>query len=498
MYHPYRYPRSDYYRPAYRAPRDNEESGRYYRPSDSAYYSTTPLRASTRQADTRNEITLDELIAQASANVTNSSGSSRQSPPRNVVLPPMLGAELPQLGEDRPLGDHDMDISGFGVARSRRIIADGLIGDRPQPQSTDSTSDAAIEPGIQEQANGNQSAENNTAGEDHTSISSEEEGHPTHNSATELEANAYRPEQDPAHTANSTLSAQLASPELTTIVDEIPATDALEKCKAYERVIARLSSGYIQAQNRLKALSSMSEDPESKAESEAVCTEMANRSNLAFRYLREYPATLSRLRPCSNGQLNADFSTYQMSWDLRPFSDYMAENPGLKSLWAKIEQSSLNTSMEQFRQTLHDDEEGCRQSSKREPGSITSHRSGEGSQMAATSKALKMETDGSSSHEQILHSAIRTPSKRLLRRGAVEEASPEPIDSVGSSPGENQSNHAANDFVQSSDESMIPILPSKECLERYARKRRLAGQLDSEDSPKGIAYLSTVEKKRRI
>ncbi|KAL8983177.1 MAG: hypothetical protein Q9205_002515 [Flavoplaca limonia] len=340
MYHPYRYPRSEYYRPAYRAPRDNDDSGRYYRPSDSAYYATAPLRASTRQADTRNEITLDELIAQASANVTNSSGFSRQSPPRNIVLPPTLGAELPQLGEDRPLGDDDIDRSGFNIAPSRRIVADGLIKDRPLPQSTDSTSDAAIEPGIEGRAYGNQAgkrkrrrrktrrgpnserrpvddhtstAENNTAAEDQTSISRAEEGQPTHNSAAELEANAYWPEQHAAHTANNTLSAQLASPEPTIIVDESPATDALEKCKAYERVIARLGSGYIQAQNRLKALSSMSEDPESKAESEAVCTEMASGSNLALRYLREYPATLSRLRPCSNGQLKSEFSGYQVS-----------------------------------------------------------------------------------------------------------------------------------------------------------------------------------------
>ncbi|KAL8874944.1 MAG: hypothetical protein Q9198_006632 [Flavoplaca austrocitrina] len=341
MYHPYRYPRSEYYRPAYRAPRDNDDSGRYYRPSDSAYYATAPLRASTRQADTRNEITLDELIAQASANVTNSSGFSRQSPPRNIVLPPTLGAELPQLGEDRPLGDDDIDRSGFNIAPSRRIVADGLIKDRPLPQSTDSTSDAAIEPGIEGRAYGNQAgkrkrrrrrktrrgpnserrpvddhtstAENNTAAEDQTSISRAEEGQPTHNSAAELEANAYWPEQHAAHTANNTLSAQLASPEPTIIVDESPATDALEKCKAYERVIARLGSGYIQAQNRLKALSSMSEDPESKAESEAVCTEMASGSNLALRYLREYPATVSRLRPCSNGQLKSEFSGYQVS-----------------------------------------------------------------------------------------------------------------------------------------------------------------------------------------
>ncbi|KAL8836258.1 MAG: hypothetical protein Q9176_006407 [Flavoplaca citrina] len=525
MYHPYRYPRSEYYRPAYRAPRDNDDSGRYYRPSDSAYYATAPLRASTRQADTRNEITLDELIAQASANVTNSSGFSRQSPPRNIVLPPTLGAELPQLGEDRPLGDDEIDRSGFNIAPSRRIVADGLIKDRPLPQSTDSTSDAAIEPGIEGRAYGNQAvddhtstAENNTTAEDQTSISRAEEGQPTHNSAAELEANAYWPEQHAAHTANNTLSAQLASPEPTIIVDESPATDALEKCKAYERVIARLGSGYIQAQNRLKALSSMSEDPESKAESEAVCTEMASGSNLALRYLREYPATLSRLRPCSNGQLKSEFSGYQsltfpscilakfyppicpslptfratrnqslrkhkssqklklpgppelafrslrssmdsqasqtlrkaedtrgtlhqasdevdarsmmrlivpqnvapvilypiehptsipeylekysdtapssaidtclslqtfleaksdraaqMSWDLRPFSDYMAENPGLKSLWEKIEQSSLDISMEAFRQTLYDDEEGCRQFSNREDGPIVGY-----------------------------------------------------------------------------------------------------------------------------
>ena len=340
MYHPYRYPRSDYYRPAYRSSRDNEGSGRYYRPSDSAYYGTAPLRASTGQADTRNEITLDELIAQASANNTNSSGSSRQFPPRNVVLPPMLGAELPQLGEDRHLVDHDTNRSGFNIAPSRRIIAEGLIQDRPQPQSTNPASDAAIEPSIEERAYGNQAdrrkrrrrktrrgpnserrqvedhtstAENNTAGEDQTSISREEEGQLTHNSAAEPEANAYWSEQDPAHTTNCTLSAQLASLEPTISVDESPATDPLEKCKAYERVIARLGSGYIQAQNRLKALSSMSEDPESKAEYEAVCTEMASGSNLAFRYLREYPATLSRLRPCSNGQLKSGFNNYQVS-----------------------------------------------------------------------------------------------------------------------------------------------------------------------------------------
>ncbi|KAI4272530.1 MAG: hypothetical protein LQ337_005245 [Flavoplaca oasis] len=340
MYHPYWYPRSDYYQPAYRAPRDNEDSGRYYRPSDSAYYATTSPRASIWQSETRNEITLDELIAQASANATKSSGSSRQSQPRNVVLPPMLGAELPQLGEDRPLGDHDTDRSGSNIAPPRRIIADGLIEDRLQPHSTNSKSDAAIESSIQERVYGNQSgkrkrrrrktrrgpnsekrrveddtstAENNTAAEDQTSISHELEGQPTHNSGADLEANAYGLEQYAAHTANNTLSAQPASPEVTISVDESPATDALEKCKAYERVIARLGSGYIQAQNRLKALSSMSEDPESKAESEAVCTEMASGSNLAFRYLRDYPATLSRLRPYSNGQLKSDFSDYQVN-----------------------------------------------------------------------------------------------------------------------------------------------------------------------------------------
>ncbi|KAL9023739.1 MAG: hypothetical protein Q9180_008124, partial [Flavoplaca navasiana] len=167
----------------------------------------------------------------------------------------------------------------------------------PQPHSTNSTSDAAIEPSIQEPAYGNQSgkrkrrrrktrrgpnserrrveddtstAENTTAAEDQTSISREEEGQPTHNWAAELEANAPRLEQDAAHTANNTLSAQSASLEPTISVDESPPTDALEKCKAYERVIARLGSGYIQAQNRLKALSSMSEDPECKAESEAI------------------------------------------------------------------------------------------------------------------------------------------------------------------------------------------------------------------------------------
>ncbi|KAL8874945.1 MAG: hypothetical protein Q9198_006633 [Flavoplaca austrocitrina] len=63
----------------------------------------------------------------------------------------------------------------------------------------------------------------------------------------------------------------------------------------------------------------------------------------------------------------------QMSWDLRPFSDYMAENPGLKSLWEKIEQSSLDISMEAFRQTLYDDEEGCRQFSNREDGPIVGY-----------------------------------------------------------------------------------------------------------------------------
>ncbi|KAL8891242.1 MAG: hypothetical protein Q9192_005763 [Flavoplaca navasiana] len=506
MYHPYRYPRSEYYRPACRAPRDNDDSGRYYRPSDTAYHATARLRPSTRQADTRNEITLDELIAQASANVTNSSGSSRQIPPRTVVLPPMLGAELPQPGEDRPLGDRDTDRSGSNIAPSRRIIADGLIEDRPQPHSTNSTSDAAIEPGIEERAYGNQSveddtgtAENNTGAEDQTSVSCEEEGQPTYHSAVELEANTYRPEQDPAHTANSTLSAQLASPEPTISVDESPPIDALEKCKAYERVIARLGSGYIQAQNRLKALSSMSEDPESKAESEAVCTEIASGSNLAFRYLREYPTTLSRLRPCSNGQLKSDFSDYQMPHLLRlqRLACLLKTfwRPGLKSLWEKIEQSSLDINMEHYQQTLHYDEEWRRRFSNRESGSTASHKSGEGSQMAATFKTLKVETDGGSNREQIAPSAIQKLSKGLSPRGAMDNDSLLPVNSIGSSPASNQ---APNDFTQSSDERTIPTFPSKKCFERNAPKKRLAGQLDSEESHEGSVYLSTVEKKRRI
>ena len=107
--------------------------------------------------------------------------------------------------------------------------------------------------------------------------------------------------------------------------------------------------------------------------------------------------------------------------------------------------------MEQFRQALRDDEEACRQLSKREPGSIASHGSGEGSQMAAAFNALKVETVGGSSRKQIAPSAIQKPSKRLLPRGVMDKDSLQPIDSMGSSPGRNQSNHAANDIIQSSD-----------------------------------------------
>ncbi|KAI4272529.1 MAG: hypothetical protein LQ337_005244 [Flavoplaca oasis] len=181
----------------------------------------------------------------------------------------------------------------------------------------------------------------------------------------------------------------------------------------------------------------------------------------------------------------------KMSWELRPFSDYMAENPGLKSLWEKIEQFSLDINMEHFRPTLHYDEEWYRQSSKCESDSTASHGSGAGSQMAAAFKELKVETDGGSSHGQTPPSAIQG----LLRRGAMNRASPQPIDSMWSSPGENQ---AADDFIRSSEGMTIPILPRKECIEKNTPKKRLAGQLDSEESSKGNAYLLTVGKKRRI
>ncbi|KAL8672692.1 MAG: hypothetical protein Q9168_002852 [Polycauliona sp. 1 TL-2023] len=90
-------------------------------------------------------------------------------------------------------------------------------------------------------------------------------------------------------------------------------SEALAKCKAYEQVIARLGTGYTQAQLQIKSLSSMVQDPASKAEMEAVSAGMATGSNLALRYLREYPATLARLRPYSNGQLKDEFVEYQVN-----------------------------------------------------------------------------------------------------------------------------------------------------------------------------------------
>ncbi|KAL8655619.1 MAG: hypothetical protein Q9226_002969 [Calogaya cf. arnoldii] len=93
----------------------------------------------------------------------------------------------------------------------------------------------------------------------------------------------------------------------------IDAVDALEKCKAYEKVIARQSMACIQSQLRIKAQASMIEDSVTKAEMNNICAEMISGTNMALRNLQEYPATLARLRPYSNGQLKTEYGEYQQS-----------------------------------------------------------------------------------------------------------------------------------------------------------------------------------------
>ncbi|KAL8990476.1 MAG: hypothetical protein Q9169_008112 [Polycauliona sp. 2 TL-2023] len=116
------------------------------------------------------------------------------------------------------------------------------------------------------------------------------------------------------HPLDSRLDTSPETVHLTPNTDPAAAVDndALQKCKAYERVIARLGSSSTLTQHRLKALASMSLDPVFAVEIDVICAEMATGSNLAMRYLLEYPVALARLRPYSNGMLKEAYLEHQL------------------------------------------------------------------------------------------------------------------------------------------------------------------------------------------
>lgn len=112
-------------------------------------------------------------------------------------------------------------------------------------------------------------------------------------------------------TADESLNQRLTQLEPAFHSDKNTAIDHVEKCKAYERVIARLNTENRQAQLRAKSWGSLSENPNDKAEVERFCDDMIIGSNLAMRNLEAYPATLSRLRTLPHGQVKAEFTDYQ-------------------------------------------------------------------------------------------------------------------------------------------------------------------------------------------
>ncbi|KAI4251871.1 MAG: hypothetical protein L6R42_008205 [Xanthoria sp. 1 TBL-2021] len=112
-------------------------------------------------------------------------------------------------------------------------------------------------------------------------------------------------------TADESLNARLTQLEPASHSDKNTAIDPVEKCKAYELVIARQNTEVRQAQLRAKSWGSLSENPYDKAEVERFCDDMIIGSNLAMRNLEAYPATLSRLRTLPHGQVKAEFTNYQ-------------------------------------------------------------------------------------------------------------------------------------------------------------------------------------------
>lgn len=112
-------------------------------------------------------------------------------------------------------------------------------------------------------------------------------------------------------TADESLNPRLTQLEPASHSDRNTVIDPVEKCKAYERVIARQNTEIRQAQLRAKSWGSLSENPNDKAEVERFCDDMIIGSNLAMRNLEAYPATLSRLRTLPHGQVKAEFTDYQ-------------------------------------------------------------------------------------------------------------------------------------------------------------------------------------------
>ncbi|KAL8672693.1 MAG: hypothetical protein Q9168_002853 [Polycauliona sp. 1 TL-2023] len=70
------------------------------------------------------------------------------------------------------------------------------------------------------------------------------------------------------------------SPGPAVTLDQISTTNAVEKCKAYEQVIARLCTGYTQAQAHLRSIGSMSSDPATRAELDTVYAEMGFQTSM--------------------------------------------------------------------------------------------------------------------------------------------------------------------------------------------------------------------------
>ncbi|KAL8849550.1 MAG: hypothetical protein Q9221_005484 [Calogaya cf. arnoldii] len=87
--------------------------------------------------------------------------------------------------------------------------------------------------------------------------------------------------------------------------------DAVEKSKAYERVIARMICGDIEAIVRLKEVVKELQDQSQNEKFVDIYDDMAISRNLALRNLASYPATMSRIAKMGRRPPNLDFANYQ-------------------------------------------------------------------------------------------------------------------------------------------------------------------------------------------